>query len=118
MLHPSREESRPTFPDAQGDTFDCTGFRGVDRCRMNQIVIRTNKGEYIAGETVYGCVYLNIVKPIASKGMKLKVKGLEKCEWEYSYTEREDEGFVTKHGEMKGKKEFFKVEIRLIDYPG
>lgn len=50
--------------------------------------------------------------------MKLKVKGLEKCEWEYSYTEREDEGFVTKHGEMKGKKEFFKVEIRLIDYPG
>lgn len=90
------------------------------------------------------CVYLNIVKPIPSKGMKLKVKGLEKCEllvyvpldtacnrvntplnsrcipgeWEYSYNEQEEERYVTRQGEMKGKKEFFKVEIRLIDYPG
>ncbi|XP_062517397.1 arrestin domain-containing protein A-like [Corticium candelabrum] len=85
---------------------------------MNQIFVRTNKGEYIAGETVYGCVYLNIVRPIASKGMKLKVKGLEKCDWEYTYNEQDEDRYVSRQGEMKGKKEFFKVEIRLIDYPG
>ena len=40
-------------------------------------------------------------------------------EWEYSYTEhREEEQSARRQGEMKGKKEFFKVEIRLIDYPG
>eukprot|EP00118_Oscarella_pearsei_P024949 m.307188 g.307188 ORF g.307188 m.307188 type:complete len:359 (+) comp41998_c0_seq1:224-1300(+) len=85
---------------------------------MNQIFIRTNKGEYVTGETVYGSVYLNIVRPIASKGLKLKVKGYEKSEWQYSYTEHNGEEYVSKKGEMKGKKEFFKVDIRLVDYPG
>ncbi|XP_065837091.1 arrestin domain-containing protein A-like [Oscarella lobularis] len=86
---------------------------------MNQIYIRTNKGEYVAGETVYGSVYLNIVQPIASKGLKLKVKGYEKCEWDYYFYEQVgEERTERRKGEMKGKKDFFKVDIRLIDYPG
>ncbi|XP_065193335.1 arrestin domain-containing protein A-like [Sycon ciliatum] len=85
----------------------------------NEIFIHTNKGEYVGGETVYGTVYLSIVSPIASKSLKLKVKGYEKCEWEYTYSEQDSEGQLrSRVGKRKSKREFFKVTLPLIDYPG
>ncbi|KAL5018715.1 hypothetical protein ScPMuIL_004437 [Solemya velum] len=44
---------------------------------MNQILLRTNKGEYRPGEEIYGVVYLSIVNPTAGRGVKLKFKGNE-----------------------------------------
>ena len=38
--------------------------------------------------------------------------------WKYSYSEREGDDWVRRTGDKKDKKEFFRVDIRLIDYPG
>ncbi|XP_056017107.1 arrestin domain-containing protein A-like isoform X2 [Ostrea edulis] len=44
---------------------------------MNEIILRTNKGEYNPGENIYGVVYLNICNPTAGRGVRLKFEGLE-----------------------------------------
>nr|XP_022317979.1 arrestin domain-containing protein A-like isoform X2 [Crassostrea virginica] len=44
---------------------------------MNEIILRTNKGEYNPGENVYGVVYLNICNPTAGRGVRLKFEGVE-----------------------------------------
>lgn len=88
---------------------------------MNQISIRTNKGEYIGGETIYGTVYLWICSPTSGKGIKLKFKGYEKCEWEYSrQVSRTGEDGTTEWEEVqckvKGDKKFFEAEFQLVEY--
>jgi hypothetical protein len=85
---------------------------------MNEILIRTNKAEYVGGEKVYGIVYVCVHDPLDSKGLRLKVKGYEKCVWNYSYSEREGDEWVRRTGHKKDKKEFFRVDIRLMEYPG
>eukprot|EP01012_Entosiphon_sulcatum_P024755 TRINITY_DN299_c0_g1_i1.p1 TRINITY_DN299_c0_g1~~TRINITY_DN299_c0_g1_i1.p1 ORF type:complete len:454 (-),score=110.70 TRINITY_DN299_c0_g1_i1:166-1467(-) len=47
----------------------------------NKIYVRTDKGEYYAGETVYGTVFLLIEDPIESEGLSVQIKGKEKCSW-------------------------------------
>ncbi|XP_062590892.1 arrestin domain-containing protein A-like isoform X1 [Saccostrea cucullata] len=49
---------------------------------MNEIILRTNKGEYNPGENVYGVVYLNICNPTAGRGIRLKFEGLESIFYE------------------------------------
>lgn len=88
---------------------------------MNQISIRTNKGEYFGGETIYGTVYLWICSPTSGKGIKLKFKGYEKCEWEYTkqVSKENDDGSIgweEVQGKVKGDKKFFKTEFQLVEY--
>lgn len=88
---------------------------------MNQISIRTNKGEYFGGETIYGTVYLWICSPTSAKDIKLKLKGYEKCEWEYTkQVSREGPDGTTEwdtvQGKVKGDKTFFKTEFKLVEY--
>ncbi|XP_028395171.1 arrestin domain-containing protein A-like [Dendronephthya gigantea] len=88
---------------------------------MNQISIRTNKGEYFAGETIYGTVYLWICSPTTAQDIKLKLKGYEKCEWEYTQqVSREGpDGNVEwekVQRQVKGDKTFFKTEFKLVEY--
>ncbi|OWF35141.1 uncharacterized protein LOC110443299 isoform X2 [Mizuhopecten yessoensis] len=44
---------------------------------MNQIVLRSHKGEYLPGEDIYGAVYLNIVSTTTGCGIRLKFQGCE-----------------------------------------
>ena len=47
------------------------------------------------------------------------VQELTPGEWDYYFYEQVgEERTERRKGEMKGKKDFFKVDIRLIDYPG
>ncbi|XP_019926949.3 arrestin domain-containing protein A-like isoform X1 [Crassostrea angulata] len=51
---------------------------------MNEIILRTNKGEYNPGESVYGVVYLNICNPTAGRGVRLKFEGVESISYHCS----------------------------------
>jgi len=44
----------------------------------NEIFIRTNKGEYIGGETILGTVFLNVLQPFNARSLILELKGYEK----------------------------------------
>ncbi|CAL1546520.1 unnamed protein product [Lymnaea stagnalis] len=54
----------------------------------NEIALRTGKGEYMQGETVYGAVYLNICTPTEANGIQVSFKGIETCIYEYEYDGR------------------------------
>eukprot|EP00118_Oscarella_pearsei_P007806 m.39141 g.39141 ORF g.39141 m.39141 type:complete len:399 (+) comp32676_c0_seq4:168-1364(+) len=98
---------------------------------MNEICVRTNKSEYVGGETVYGfvhrllpsrsncslrVVYLSVKEPIESKRLKIKVKGYEKCRWEYSYSEQDEDSWIKRTGEKKGRQQFLDFQQKLIEY--
>ncbi|XP_065846605.1 arrestin domain-containing protein A-like [Oscarella lobularis] len=83
---------------------------------MNEICIRTNKGEYVGGETIFGIVYLAVRNPIQSRKLKLKIKGHEKCEWDYSYSVREEDNWVKRTGKKKGRTQFLELNQNLIEY--
>ncbi|XP_041364553.1 uncharacterized protein LOC121379930 [Gigantopelta aegis] len=51
---------------------------------MNEIIIRSNKGEYFPGEVICGVVYLNIENPTSGHGIQLQFKGYEYFFYEYS----------------------------------
>ncbi|XP_069124267.1 uncharacterized protein [Argopecten irradians] len=44
---------------------------------MNQVVLRSHKGEYLPGEDIYGVVYLNVVSTTTGSGIRLKFQGCE-----------------------------------------
>ncbi|XP_046360589.2 uncharacterized protein LOC124138096 [Haliotis rufescens] len=50
---------------------------------MNEILLRTHKGEYLPGEDVFGVVYLSIDDPTAGRGIKLIFKGYEHFHYDY-----------------------------------
>jgi len=86
---------------------------------MNRIAVRTNKGDYLGGEKIYGTVYLWICGTDPCRGVKLKFKGYEKCEWEYREVQQDEgtqmpiEGVGTRHS----RRDMFRAELRLIEYP-
>jgi len=89
----------------------------------NDIFIRTDKGYYVGGETIYGNVFLNINKNINSKGMILEIVGYEKVFWEYNETQsyQDENGQQRTRTIVKSRSadsHFFKDSFRLIDYPG
>lgn len=88
----------------------------------NQICLRTHKGEYYQGETVYGVVYLRVTKKVSSNGLKLKIRGYERAEFEYEYMVTEHTGsrqsVKMQHGKRSSKRDVLQVEYRLIEYPG
>ncbi|BFZ03873.1 hypothetical protein BsWGS_06912 [Bradybaena similaris] len=49
----------------------------------NLITLRTSKGEYLPGQTVFGAVYLHICRPTEATGITISFKGLETCIYEY-----------------------------------
>jgi len=51
----------------------------------NEIVIRTNKGEYHTDSHVYGAVYLHVCRPTEAHGIKVTFRGEEKCLFEHKH---------------------------------
>lgn len=88
----------------------------------NEITLRTDKGEYIGGETIFGTVFLRVVTPFQANSLFLEIKGYEKVFWEYHDTESYEEDGQTKFRTIvkdhKGSNDFFKDNFTLINYPG
>lgn len=86
---------------------------------INRIAIRTNKGSYIGGEKIYGTVYLWICSTDPCRGVKLKFRGYEKCEWEFREIQQDVETQlpVEKTGTKNSRRDMFRAELRLIEYP-
>jgi hypothetical protein len=49
---------------------------------MNEVSLRTDKGEYIGGETIFGTVFLRVVTPFQANSLFLEIKGYEKGKFE------------------------------------
>jgi len=101
---------------------------GTNFSSGNSIYVQTNKPSYVAGEAVSGTVFLNIVQPVVSKGIFLKVKGYERTRWEQKKTRMVEEGlnddgsaklvqqeYIEEH---KGERHFFKVRCPLYAFGG
>ncbi|XP_033740492.1 uncharacterized protein LOC117327517 isoform X2 [Pecten maximus] len=69
---------------------------------MNQVVLRSHKGEYLPGEDIYGVVYLNVVSTTTGRGIRLKFQGCEH--------------FVYRHGHPPAE-EKFEAKKHYLDYP-
>ncbi|XP_074638850.1 arrestin domain-containing protein A-like isoform X1 [Acropora palmata] len=87
---------------------------------MNRIAVRTNKGDYLGGEGVYGVVYLWICGTDPCREVKLKFKGYEKCEWEYREVQQDEatQMPVTIVKTKQSRRDMFRAELTLIEYPG
>ena len=48
---------------------------------MNEIIARTNSGEYAGGSTVYGAVYLRLLEPVVADTIAISFLGEELCSW-------------------------------------
>ncbi|XP_022093685.1 uncharacterized protein LOC110980919 [Acanthaster planci] len=48
---------------------------------MNEIAVRTHQGEYYAGDTVYGMIYLKVVTADFSDKIQLQISGIEQCDY-------------------------------------
>jgi len=88
----------------------------------NEIFIRTDRGQYVGGDVVYGTVYLNVLHPFTARSLIVEFQGYEKVFWEYEHTEFYQENgqqktrkIVKSHG---GENTFFKDAFTLISYPG
>lgn len=88
----------------------------------NRIYITLNQPSYVGGDVVGGTVELDCAVPFHAKGVLLKVKGFERVWWEYTYTEYVGEGenrkAVTRTGEHKENREFFRESIRVYPHQG
>ncbi|KAJ7362056.1 hypothetical protein OS493_013145 [Desmophyllum pertusum] len=86
---------------------------------INRIAIRTNKGDYLGGEKIYGTVYLWICGTDPCRGVKLKFRGYEKCEWEFREVEQDEETQlpIERIGTKHSRRDMFRAELRLIEYP-
>lgn len=86
---------------------------------INRIAIRTNKGDYLGGEKIYGTVYLWICGTDPCRGVKLKFRGYEKCEWEFREVQQDEETQlpVERKETKNSKRDMFRAELRLIEYP-
>ncbi|XP_033630781.1 uncharacterized protein LOC117292740 [Asterias rubens] len=62
---------------------------------MNAIAVRTHQGEYYAGETVYGMIYLKVATPDFQAKVQLLISGIEHCE----YTPVEGDDWSINHPE-------------------
>ncbi|XP_070579780.1 arrestin domain-containing protein A-like [Ptychodera flava] len=97
---------------------------------MNQIDIRTERGEYVGGETVYGVVYLRINTATGAEFVVLKFKGYEKCECLKnlgsftSFRDMPEKKHVRKDDKrgyenlLLGKKFYFNTTIKLWEDKG
>lgn len=85
---------------------------------MNRIAVRTNKGDYLGGEKVYGTVYLWICGTDPCRGVNLKFRGREKCEWEYREVQQDEATKmpVTITKTKQSRRDMFRAELRLIEY--
>lgn len=87
----------------------------------NEIAIRTDRGEYVGGDVVYGAVYLRIKEPKDEcKCLKLIIRGSEICDFDYKYLDNKpqpDEEFLLKCSKRIGKKDILKQEDIIISYP-
>uniref|UniRef100_A0A0B6ZEX9 Uncharacterized protein n=1 Tax=Arion vulgaris TaxID=1028688 RepID=A0A0B6ZEX9_9EUPU len=70
----------------------------------NEIILRTSKGEYHPGQTVYGGVYLNVCRPTEANGIKISFRALETCVYEYEC-----------HGNKKLKNETAHVDFSDVN---
>ncbi|XP_077979801.1 arrestin domain-containing protein A-like [Glandiceps talaboti] len=93
---------------------------------MNQINIRTEKGDYVGGETIYGAVYLRISGSTGAHIILLKFKGYESSEFFRTrrsnftaYTGEDQEvtdvatGYERPLNVLKGKKVYFNSTLKL-----
>ena len=48
---------------------------------MNEIIARTNSGEYAGGSTIYGAVYLRLLEPVVADTINISFVGQESCRW-------------------------------------
>lgn len=86
---------------------------------QNEILIRTNSGEYVGGDTIYGTVYLTLKEAIPSRTLKLIIRGYEKCEYEYSYVVSVgNEEYESRTSKRSAKQPFLTEDIKMIEYPG
>ena len=53
------------------------------------ILVATGKTLYSSGETVTGTVYVNLLKPVKSTSITLRVSGKEKCHWSETHDNSE-----------------------------
>ena len=107
---------------------------------MNQILVRTNRGEYAGGSTVYGAVYLQLVEPVVADTVVVSFLGEETCSWKKFVPVHRDgrsravsqnstdtgfqEGLETNSMEVtfrevvfSGKLTHVRCDIKLKDYP-
>ncbi len=78
----------------------------------NEIFIHTDRGSYVGGDVVYGCVYVSIIQPISAQALYIEFKGYEKVDWEEEETQSYQENGETRTRTIKkdyhGDKTFFK----------
>ncbi|KAL3875888.1 hypothetical protein ACJMK2_033796 [Sinanodonta woodiana] len=78
---------------------------------MNEILIRTNKGEYNPGEEIYGVVYLNIINPTAGRGVRLSFLGYEHFLYEYTDEEEKDKD----GNRYEARKDYMRTSTTLFE---
>ncbi|XP_013395938.1 arrestin domain-containing protein A [Lingula anatina] len=78
---------------------------------MNQILLRTDKGEYFGGEKVSGVVYLIIRSPTSGHGIKLKIRGYEKYWFEDIQSTSSGESAALER--VKGHQEYVNCDFKL-----
>ncbi|KAL5474002.1 hypothetical protein EMCRGX_G028572 [Ephydatia muelleri] len=86
----------------------------------SEIIVRTEKGEYVGGDMLYGCVYLRVLEQLQCTFLKLVIRGYEISEYDYTYIEEQEEGeaIVPKTRKRTARKDIVKFESKLIEYPG
>eukprot|EP00300_Choanocystis_sp_HF-7_P021769 c20866_g1_i1.p1 GENE.c20866_g1_i1~~c20866_g1_i1.p1 ORF type:complete len:408 (-),score=77.19 c20866_g1_i1:28-1224(-) len=88
----------------------------------NAIRITTDHPVYHSGDTVTGCVYLNVVEPFESNGIFFRAKGVEKVSWKESRTRSVGTGKSRRTQRttetIQSKSQIFKTENLLHTFPG
>lgn len=99
-----------------------------------EVVIRTDKNEYVGGDTIYGYVkhtkrvlagpnllsrslYVHVPNECTATSLKLFIRGHELCEYDYQYVLQQDT-LLTKLGQRKARKDLLRMELKLVDHPG
>ncbi|KAK2564264.1 hypothetical protein P5673_012519 [Acropora cervicornis] len=88
---------------------------------MNRIAVRTNKGDYLGGEGVYGYFYGNEVpKKLLHPIQCVSNAGVKFCEWEYREVQQDEatQMPVTIVKTKQSRRDMFRAELTLIEYPG
>lgn len=88
----------------------------------NVILIHTDRGAYISGDTIFGHILLHISHPVPAKALCFEIKGYEKTHWTETRSEAYQDGNETKWREVTDEyhasKDFFKDHYSIIDHPG
>eukprot|EP00753_Platysulcus_tardus_P010517 PLAT2790.1.p2 GENE.PLAT2790.1~~PLAT2790.1.p2 ORF type:complete len:375 (-),score=167.53 PLAT2790.1:123-1205(-) len=94
----------------------------------NNVYVHTDKPTYVAGEEISGTVSLNVVTPLESKGVFLKIRGCESTFWQEKRERQvvdgvDDAGMdivrtETFYEERRGLHSFFRVRVPVYPVRG